>query len=877
MTPELSTELQSAIEIAVDFAQENRHEFVGTEHLFWGLLEQDSIRKALHNCDAELKVLQEETLEFLETEVTTIPEDFTMMELPSLSLVSHQAISLAAHHAIASGAQVIDALNLLIAFFRFDQSHCVYFLKMQDVTRFKLTRYHAQHVRKGKSATDFLEEDFWNELDSTDLETDGDDDEIDLDSLFDSTDDSDDDEDDEEDSEKGIRAYVSNLTKKAEKGKLDPMIGRAKELDRTIHILSRRRKNNPIFVGEAGVGKTAIAEGLALAIYNKKVPVSLQDAIILSLDIGSLVAGTRYRGDFEERIKKVLKQVKKIPNVILFIDEIHTFIGAGAVSGGALDASSIFKPMLARGELRCIGATTWKEYRNVFEKDQAFARRFQKVEINEPSVKECIEILQGLKSHYEEFHGVDYHEDALAETARLAGRYFHDRFLPDKAIDVMDEAGAEVKLLQRKEVLQSDIESTIARMASIPTQEINQDDKVQLKRLEPELKSVVFGQDEAVGQLVSAIKLSRAGLGDPDQPIGSFIFTGPTGVGKTEVAKQLAKTLGLELIRFDMSEYMERHTVSRLIGAPPGYVGYEQGGLLTDAVTKSPHSIVLLDEIEKAHPEVFNLLLQVMDHGTLTDNNGKKSDFRHVILIMTSNVGAQESQRNRPGFFNANQKRTGDDSEAFKRTFSPEFRNRLHAQVRFASLSPEVCKLVAVKMSKEIQNQLLLKHVELHFTEMAIRTLSTLGYDPLNGARPMQRVLRTHVKRLIADDLLFGDLSEGGALLIDASQDWLDHWLDQDQDEDKLENKAKKIEGRAERLPKFEGAPFIHFMGQNAMDHKDWPYEEDSVSDQALTDMKEILSEDDQELTKAKEVLSKAQEEPKDSKIDDTSKKQSKD
>jgi ATP-dependent Clp protease ATP-binding subunit ClpA len=613
--------------------------------------------------------------------------------------------------------------------------------------------------------------------------------------------------------------YVTNLNERATDGKIDPMIGRSKELDRMIHILCRRRKNNPILVGEAGVGKTAIAEGLALAIVEDRVPEPLQESIIYSLEISSLVAGTRYRGDFEERVKKILKHLKEEPNAVVFIDEIHTFIGAGAVNGGALDASSIFKPMLARGELRCIGATTWKEYRTVFMKDQAFARRFQKVEIDEPSHPEAIEILQGLKSAYEEFHQVTYTDEAIEEAVTLSSRYFHDRYLPDKAIDVIDEAGAEARLKKSEEVDKSRVESTIARMASIPSQEVSKDDKEQLRSLEPSLKSAVFGQDEAVGQLVSAIKLARAGLGSPEQPIGAFMFTGPTGVGKTEVARQLAHSLSLDLIRFDMSEYMERHTVSRLIGAPPGYVGFDQGGLLTDAVTKKPHCVLLLDEIEKAHPEVFNILLQVMDHGTLTDNNGRKADFRNVILIMTSNVGAKDAQRNRPGFFADPTARLGDDAEAFKRTFSPEFRNRLHARVRFAALSPEVCLLVARKQCGEVIGQLRARDVELRFSQDSVRTISKLGYDPLNGARPMQRILREKVKRLLADELLFGQLAEGGEVFIEASDEWITYLAEQDTRD--ADSEGMTTSRTRDIIPKVE-APLIAIYNDEATSHQGW-------------------------------------------------------
>ena len=807
MQPELSPELERALEFATSLAQMKRHEFVGLEHIFLGLLNQPETAEAIKFCGGNIDELVRETMRFIDDHIQPVPDGGALPDQTPISIVCHQIFSVATQHALSSANPEISGLNFLIAMYQFDQNFSTYLLISQDVRRFDLKRYHTLNEMEGRNGFE---------------ESDREDEEREDAGLFDFS--VDDDEEEEEGGKKSFKDFVTDLSLAAQEGRLDPMVGRERELKRTIHILSRRRKNNPIFVGEAGVGKTAVAEGLALAIHDKRVPKLLQDAVIYSLDVGSLVAGTRYRGDFEERVKRVLKQMKRKPNAILFIDEIHTFIGAGSVSGGALDASSIFKPMLARGELRCIGATTWKEFRTTFEKDQAFARRFQKVEINEPTIDECVEILKGLLPHYEAFHKVTYTPEALTEATRLSSRYFHDRFLPDKAIDVIDEAGASVHLSGGEEVTQAIVEETISQMASIPATEINQDDRDQLRSLEPSLKSAIFGQDEAVGQLVSAIKLARAGLGAPEQPIGAFIFTGPTGVGKTEVAKQLAEVLNLSLIRFDMSEYMERHTVSRLIGAPPGYVGYDQGGLLTDAVTKTPHSVVLLDEMEKAHPEVFNLLLQVMDHGTLTDNNGKKTDFRNVILIMTSNVGAQESQRNRPGFFSSQENRLGNDDEAFKRTFSPEFRNRLHARVRFAPLSPEVCMLIAGKISKELLLQLSIKKVNARFTPDALRALAQLGYDPLNGARPMQRILRRHVKHMLADDLLFGDLSEGGLLCISASEAWLEA-------ESKFEasqaltdaSSSLPSRGRAQSIQFApDQAPFISLIGDDASSHPLW-------------------------------------------------------
>ena len=761
-----SDDLQDAIGAAFEYAIKSRHEILSVDHLFWAMLQHNELINMLRDFEINPQMLSDEISQYLTDVVPSVPEDFDYEDEPTLSQGFQQILIIATEHSLSAGNDEITCINLIIAMFRLKDNFSLNLLKNSGLSRFSVLQYHATHHTRAEYDDD-LDDD---SLDDSDFDEDN--------SLADkgSRSRSAFGADDEKSSENfRISDYVTNLNQRAEDGKIDPMIGRSEELDRMIHILCRRRKNNPVLVGEAGVGKTAIAEGLALAIVEERVPEALKGQVVLSLEVSSLVAGTKYRGDFEERIKKILKYLKKSPENIVFIDEIHTFIGAGAVNGGALDASSIFKPMLARGELRCIGATTWKEYRTVFLKDQAFARRFQRVEVNEPSHEEAVEILLGLKSAYEEFHKVSYEREALEEAVALSSRYFHDRFLPDKAIDVIDEAGAEARLKGLSTVEKSLVESTLARMASIPAQEINQDDREQLRNLESELKDVVFGQDDAVKELSTAIKLARAGLGDPDQPIGAFIFTGPTGVGKTEVSKQLAKSLNLELIRFDMSEYMERHTVSRLIGAPPGYVGFDQGGLLTDAVTKHPHSVVLLDEIEKAHPEVFNILLQVMDHGTLTDNNGRKADFRNVILIMTSNVGATDAQRSRPGFITAATNRFGDDDEAFKRTFSPEFRNRLHARVRFASLSTEVCALVAKKMCREVITQLMVKDIELRFSKEAIQVLTILGYDPLNGARPMRRVLKDRVSRLLADELLFGQLVDGGQALIIASPTWLEH------------------------------------------------------------------------------------------------------
>ena len=751
---ELTQDLKIGIEVALDNAQHRRHEFSGPEHLLLALLHDKATAKALRACGARVAALEAELEQYLDEEVPRVPGHLPFEVVPSVGF--QEALQRAVFNAQSSERQEVGGPHVLIALFSLQNCHAVYLLKKQGVSKLDLMGYVSHGRNKG----------------FTEAREDEDEDEA---GTFETAAESPHGEDEDEEGEgappkQALESFTTNLNVEAAAGRIDPMVGRVEELDRTIHVLSRRRKNNPVFVGDAGVGKTAIVEGLALAIVDGRVPDALKGATVYSLDVGALVAGTRYRGDFENRLKAVIKQLEKTEGAILFVDEIHTLIGAGAASGGALDASTILKPLLARGLIRCMGATTWREYRSVFERDHALARRFQKIDVDEPSVDETIQILEGLKGRYEEFHGVTFTPESLTEAARLAGRYLQDRKLPDKAIDVIDEAAAEVKLAGRATVEQGDVERTLARMAAIPPKQVAQDDRGRLAELEGELKKRIFGQDEAVEQLATAIKMARSGLAHPDRPIGSFLFTGPTGVGKTEVARALADILGLELLRFDMSEYMERHTVSRLIGAPPGYVGFDQGGLLTDAVAKKPHTVLLLDEIEKAHPDVFNLLLQVMDHGALTDNNGKKTDFRNVVLLMTSNVGARDLQRSRPGFYNDGVEHGGDDDHAFKERFSPEFRNRLDARVRFASLKPEVMERIARKFMGELGAQLVERGVDLTVTDAAIALLARLGYDPQNGARPMARVIREKVRRPLADDLLFGRLASGGRLIIDAGE-----------------------------------------------------------------------------------------------------------
>lgn len=734
----LNKDLELTLNSAFRDVRSKRHEFMTVEHLLLALLDNESASRVLLACGVQTEKLRKELIEFVDSTTPLIPANDTERETqPTLGF--QRVLQRAVFHVQSSGKKEVTGANVLVAIFSEQESQAVYFLKQQDVARIDVVNYIAHGI--SKMPGNELEE-LGGELmeENTDPEAAGKD---------------------------PLKNYATNLNEQARLGKIDPLVGRAEEVERVSQILTRRRKNNPLLVGEAGVGKTAVAEGLAKRIVDGEVPEVLSRAVVYSLDLGSLLAGTKYRGDFEKRFKKLLSELKKLDNAILFIDEIHTIIGAGAASGGVMDASNLLKPLLTSGDLRCIGSTTFQEFRGIFEKDRALARRFQKVDISEPSVEDTIDILRGLKSRFEEHHTIEYKDDALKAAAELANRYINDRHMPDKAIDVIDEAGAYQRLLpeeERKKIIEvGDVESIVAKIARIPPKSVSSSDKELLSRLERNLKMVVFGQDEAIVSLSTAIKLSRAGLKAPDKPVGAFLFSGPTGVGKTEVCRQLAKSMGVELVRFDMSEYMEAHTVSRLIGAPPGYVGYDQGGLLTEAINKTPHCVLLLDEIEKGHPDVFNLLLQVMDHGTLTDNNGRKADFRNVILIMTTNAGAETMTRSSIGF--TEQDHTTDGMEAIKKTFTPEFRNRLDSIIPFDSLTEDTIKHVVDKFLTELQAQLDERMVQIDVDDEAREWLAEKGYDRAMGARPMGRVIQEHLKKPLAEQILFGKLSESGGFV----------------------------------------------------------------------------------------------------------------
>ena len=736
----IAQELEVSLHTAFVEARQKRHEFITVEHLLLALIDNPSAADALRACGAQLEALRHELTRFTQEHTPRVAEDVEAETQPTLGF--QRVIQRAILHVQSSGKKEVTGANVLVAIFGEKDSHAVYYLQKQNISRLDLVNFISHGIAKvPRDSAKPQGED--GEADTTEKSQTG-----------------------------PLEQFTVNLNALAQEGKIDPLIGRERELERVVQILCRRRKNNPLLVGEAGVGKTAIAEGLARRVVDKEVPDVLADAIVYSLDMGALLAGTKYRGDFEQRLKGVLKALKSNPNAILFIDEIHTLIGAGSASGGTLDASNLLKPALANGQLRCIGATTFVEYRGIFEKDSALSRRFQKVDVNEPSVAETIEILKGLKSRFESHHSIKYSASALTTAAELAARHITDRHLPDKAIDVIDEAGAAQRILpkskQKKVVGKHEIEEIVARIARIPPSHVSNDDKRALKNLDRDLKAVVFGQDNAIDALARAIKMARSGLGNPGKPIGAFLFSGPTGVGKTEVAKQLAYCLGIDLLRFDMSEYMERHAVSRLIGAPPGYVGFEQGGLLTEAINKKPYCVLLLDEIEKAHQDIYNVLLQVMDHGTLTDNNGRKADFRNVVIILTTNAGQETLNKSVMGF--TAKKQVGDEMDEIKRVFTPEFRNRLDATISFKPLDLEVILRVVDKFLMQLEEQLHEKKVDVTFTEALKTYLAENGFDPLMGARPMARLIQDTIRSALADELLFGKLAHGGHVTVDIDQ-----------------------------------------------------------------------------------------------------------
>jgi ATP-dependent Clp protease ATP-binding subunit ClpA len=733
----IAQELEVSLHMAFVEARQKRHEFITVEHLLLALLDNPTAAEVLRSCGANMDELRKNLTQHITEQTPRIAADREVDTQPTLGF--QRVIQRAILHVQSSGKKEVTGANVLVAIFGEKDSHAVYFLQQQGITRLDVVNYISHGITKtaqphqGKGEPETEQE---NQAEAANSPLDN---------------------------------YTQNLNAQALAGKIDPLIGRDKELERVIQTLCRRRKNNPLLVGEAGVGKTAIAEGLARRIVEGSVPELLEKSTVYALDMGALLAGTKYRGDFEQRLKAVLKQLVDNPNAILFIDEIHTVIGAGAASGGTLDASNLLKPALSTGQLKCIGATTYIEYRGVFEKDHALTRRFQKIDVVEPSVEETVEILKGLKSRFEAHHSVKYTANALTTAAELSAKYINDRHLPDKAIDVIDEAGAAQRIApkakQKKVIGKIEIEDIIAKIARIPPRSVSTDDRSALANLARDLKAVVFGQDPSIDALTAAIKMARSGLGNPQKPIGNFLFSGPTGVGKTEVARQLAYCMGIELIRFDMSEYMERHAVSRLIGAPPGYVGFEQGGLLTEAISKKPYAVLLLDEIEKAHPDIFNILLQVMDHGTLTDNNGRKADFRNIVIVMTTTAGAESLAKNTMGFTQS--VKAGDEMEAIKKMFTPEFRNRLDAVISFGALSPEIILRVVDKFLMQLEEQLTEKKVEAHFTQALKEHLAKKGFDPLMGARPMARLIQDTIRRALADELLFGKLVHGGKVTID--------------------------------------------------------------------------------------------------------------
>ena len=750
----IAQELEVSLHMAFVDARQQKHEFITVEHLLLALLDNPSAAEVLRSCSCDVEEIRKNLQNFIKDNTPVVSGQDEVDTQPTLGF--QRVIQRAIMHvqSTSNGKKEVTGANVLVAIFGEKDSHAVYYLHQQGITRLDVVNYISHGITKTPQAPAPKQENTQNENSEQEAEA----------------------PQATSDKQSPLDQYTQNLNTLAKEGKIDPLIGREHEVERVIQVLCRRRKNNPLLVGEAGVGKTAIAEGLAWRIVQGDVPEILSSAQVHSLDMGALLAGTKYRGDFEQRLKAVLKQLKANPDSVLFIDEIHTLIGAGSASGGTLDASNLLKPALSSGQLKCIGATTFTEYRGIFEKDHALSRRFQKIDVSEPTIEQTIEILRGLKSRFEDHHGVKYSSAAISAAAELSAKFINDRHLPDKAIDVIDEAGAAQRILpkskQRKTITKGDIEDIVSKIARIPPQSVNTDDRNKLATLDRDLKATVFGQDPAIEALANAIKMSRAGLGKADKPIGSFLFSGPTGVGKTEVAKQLAFILGIEMLRFDMSEYMERHAVSRLIGAPPGYVGFDQGGLLTEAITKKPHCVLLLDEIEKAHPDVFNILLQVMDNGTLTDNNGRKADFRNVIVIMTTNAGAEALTKRGIGFTES--KAQGDEMEDIKRMFSPEFRNRLDSVISFRALDEEIILRVVDKFLMELEEQLHQKKVEAIFTDELRQHLAKKGFDPLMGARPMQRLIQDTIRKALADELLFGKLVNGGRVTVDVNAEKTD-------------------------------------------------------------------------------------------------------
>jgi ATP-dependent Clp protease ATP-binding subunit ClpA len=741
----IAQELEVSLHMAFVEARQQRHEFITVEHLLLALLDNPSAAEVLRACAANIDDLRKNLGNFIRENTPVVPGNEEIDTQPTLGF--QRVIQRAIMHvqSTSNGKKEVTGANVLVAIFGEKDSHAVYYLHQQGITRLDVVNFISHGITKTPQPKEQAKEEPQEQG-----------------------------EENAQAAQQGaLEQFTTNLNASAKEGRIDPLIGRESEVERVIQVLCRRRKNNPLLVGEAGVGKTAIAEGLAWRITQGDVPEVLAESNVYALDMGALLAGTKYRGDFEQRLKAVLKQLKANPHAILFIDEIHTLIGAGSASGGTLDASNLLKPALSSGQLKCIGATTFNEYRGIFEKDHALSRRFQKIDVVEPTVEQTVQILRGLKSRFEEHHGIKYSSSALTAAAELSAKFINDRHLPDKAIDVIDEAGAAQRILpkskQKKVVGKGEIEDIVSKIARIPPTSVSSDDRSKLQYLDRDLRNVVFGQDAAIDALAAAIKMARSGLGKPDKPIGSFLFSGPTGVGKTEVAKQLAFLMGIELIRFDMSEYMERHAVSRLIGAPPGYVGFDQGGLLTEAITKKPHSVLLLDEIEKAHPDIFNILLQVMDHGTLTDNNGRKADFRNVIVIMTTNAGAQDLQKRSIGF--SDNKQAGDELQEIKRMFTPEFRNRLDAIISFKALDEEIILRVVDKFLMSLEEQLHEKKVDAVFTEALRKHLAKKGFDPLMGARPMQRLIQDTIRKALADELLFGKLVGGGKVTVDVDAD----------------------------------------------------------------------------------------------------------